>query len=165
MPDQQLADMDESEYKEVYHSVNALRCVFEKAVLTGRYNCEKVIRINIAEREAVGCTDPGAQKQCLKLLNLFRENASFSIKMIHVSSKLPHAKEIRIQCGGLNGLQKTLADNSTEKVSSNPGLSGIVNIYALVNATTNEYRELEKLPFQEIIKSITAYSSRKKKPS
>ena len=155
--------MDESEYKEVYHSVNALRCIFEKAVLTGRYNCEKASRTNIAEREAIGCTDPEAQKQCLKLLDLFRENAAFSLKMTRISGKLPHAREIRIQCGGLNGLLETLPDNFTKRVNSKLDTVSIENIYGLVNTTTNEYRELDRLPFQEIIKSITAYSGRRKK--
>lgn len=157
--------MDESEYKEVYHSVNALRCVFEKAVLTGKYNCEKATRTNIAEREAVGCTDPTAQKQCLNLLNLFRENAAFSLKMTHISGKLPHAREIRVQCGGLNSLAEILPNNSTEKVNSKLSTVGIGNIYGLVNAAANEYRGLDRLPFQEIIKSITAYSGRRKKTS
>lgn len=157
--------MDESEYKEVYHSVNALCCVFEKAVLTHRYNCEKVSLINIAEREAIGCTDPEAQKQCLKLLGLFRENAAFSLKMTRIGGKLPHAREIRIQCGGLNGLQETLPDSSPEKANSKQKTTGVENIHGLVNTTANVYQGLDKLPFQEIIKSITAYTGRKKKTS
>ena len=155
--------MDESEYKEIYHSVNTICCIFEKAVLTRRYNCEKAIKINIAEREVVGCADPAAQKQCLKLLTLFRENAAFSLKMTSISGKLPHAKEIRIQCGGLNGLLKTLPDNATEKVNSRPSIIIIENIHGLVNIAANKYQELDKLPFQEIIKSVTAYMGRKKK--
>ncbi len=157
--------MDESEYKKVYHSVNALGCVFEKAVLTGRYNCEKATRTYIAEREAVGCTEPTAQKQCLRLLNLFRENAAFSLKMTHISGKLPHAREIKIQCGGLNGLLAILPNNPTTKVNSRPATVGIGNIYSLINTIANEYQRLDRLPLQEIIKSITAYSGRKKKTS
>ncbi|MCK5091942.1 MAG: hypothetical protein KAR30_05385, partial [Gammaproteobacteria bacterium] len=60
---------------------------------------------------------------------------------------------------------ETLPDNFTKRVNSKLDTVSIENIYGLVNTTTNEYRELDRLPFQEIIKSITAYSGRRKKTS
>ena len=148
--------MDESEYKEVYQSVNKLRCVFEKAILTQRYNCEKVIRINIAEREAAGCDDQTAQQQCQRLLEMLRKNAAFSLKMTHIQGVLPHAKEMKIQCGGLNGLQQSLVDTGLPSVSTE-------NIVGLIQAATKFFHILDELPFQEIVKSITAYEGRKRK--
>lgn len=148
--------MDESEYKEVYQSVNKLRCVFEKAILTGRYNCEKVIRINIAEREAAGCDDPDARQQCHKLLELLRKNAIFSLKITHIQSPLPHAKEMKIQCGGLNGLQHTLANSLSASINT-------ANIHSLIQVAIKNFLTLDELPFQEIVKSITAYEGRKKR--
>lgn len=148
--------MDESEYKEVYQSVNKLRCIFEKAILTRRYNCEKVIRINIAEREAAGCDDQTAQQQCHKLLRLLRKNATFSLKMTHIKGPLPHAKEIKIQCGGLNGLQHTLANSLSASINT-------ANIHGLIQVAIKNFLTLDELPFQEIVKSITAYEGRKRR--
>lgn len=148
--------MDEFEYKKIYQSVNKLPCVFEKAILTRRYNCEKAVHINIAEREATGCNDPAAQQQCHKLLELLRNKAAFSLKMTRVHSSLPHAKEIKIQCGGLNGLQQSLANTNSVSASTE-------NIVGLIQDATRNFQMLDKFPFQEIIKSITAYEGRKRK--
>lgn len=155
--------MDESEYKKVYQSVNTLRCIFEKANLTRRYDREKIIRINIAEREAGGCTDPEAQQLCLELLELFRKNAIFSLKMPHIHGTLPHAKEIKIQCGGLNGLQQALTSKTPEITDIEPGIVIINNIHGLIQAAIKNFLTLDKLPFQKIVKSITAYEGRKRK--
>jgi hypothetical protein len=148
--------VDEKEYKEVYHSVNSLKCAFEKATLTRRFACEKYIRINIAEREATSCSDPAAQEQCKQLLNLLHENSSFALQMPHSSSSLPHAKEIKVQCGGLQGLQLCL---------QGPGENTVIveNIHGLINNAISTYGKLENLPFNEIVKSIASFEGRKRR--
>ncbi len=65
--------MDEQEFKEIYDAVNDRRCVFEKAALTRMFACEKLIRMNIAEREAAGCSNGAAQNQCSECLNACAE--------------------------------------------------------------------------------------------
>lgn len=147
--------MDEEEFKEVYHSVNALRCVFEKAVLTRRFACEKLVRINIAEREAAGCTDPAAQRQCSEVLEQLRGAAAFALKLTHVSGPLPHAREIKVQCGGLLGLQETVSAATTG--------DSVPNIFALIIAARNEYGGLNRLPLQQIVQSVTRYQGRRKR--
>ncbi len=145
--------MDEQEFKEIYDAVNDRRCVFEKAALTRMYACEKLIRMNIAEREAAGCSNGAAQTQCNEMLERLRQNAAFSLKLTHVSGPLPHAKELKVQCGGLLGLQRNLEpDNST---------AGVDNIFGLIEAAKVAYGALTALPFQEIVKSITAFQGRR----
>ena len=148
--------MDENEYKEVYHSVNKQRCAFEKATLTRRFACENVIKINIAEREATGCTDPGAQQQCTQLLELLRQNSAFVLKIPHISGPLPHAKEMKVQCGGLIGLQTVLHECPSDMFLVN-------NIYELVKDAEEQFNGMSNLPFQDIVKSIATFEGRRKR--
>ena len=148
--------MDEKEYKEVYHSVNELRCVFEKAILTRRFACEHLHKINIAEREAASCQNPPAQQQCEQLLSLLRKNAAFALKLTHVHGPLPHAKEIKVQCGGLIGLHKLVGTGSSDPAEP-------ISIHACVEQAVTEFNSLETLPYPEIIQSITQFEGRRKR--
>lgn len=146
--------MDENEFREVYRNVNELRCVYEKAALTRRFGCEKLVKMNIAEREAAGCSDIHAQRRCDALQELLRRNAAFALHLTHVSGPLPHGKEVKVQCGGLLGLQRTIQEGEQ---------SGVANIYALIEQALTLYGDLESLPFGEIVKSVTHYQGRRRR--
>lgn len=149
--------MDESEYRELYHSVNSLRCVFEKAMLTRRFNCENLVKINIAEREAAGCNHAESQSQCQHLLGLFRMNAAFALKISHASTgPLPHAKEIKVQCGGLLGLQACLHEDRENDTSVN-------NVHGLIREAMQIYHDLEHFPYAEVAKGVSRFEGRKRK--
>lgn len=145
--------MDEQEFKQVYEAVNDRRCVFEKAALTRMFACEKLIRMNIAEREAAGCSNPAAQSQCHQLLNHLRASAAFALKLTHVSGPLPHAKELKVQCGGLLGLQRNVEGESDAR--------GVTNVFALVQAAKQTYGELAQFPYQDIVKSVAHFQGRR----
>ena len=51
-------EMDEEEYRDLYHSVNRLRCVFEKAILTRMFACENLVKTNIAGKGGPLFTSP-----------------------------------------------------------------------------------------------------------
>ena len=151
-----VSPMDEDEYKELYHSVNQVRCVFEKAVLTRLFACEKLIKINIAEREAASCTDTHAQHECAKLLDKLRGSASFALGLTHASGPLPHAKEVKAQCGGLTGLKEVTPDEARPE-------RGVENIYSLIQQAKREFGGLDDFPYSDIVRSIAAYEGRKRR--
>lgn len=144
--------MDEKAFKETYRAVNPVACVFEKAILTGRFGCEKSERMHLAERVTVGCLAAGAREDCARLLGLLRENALFALKLTHVAGGLPHGKEMRVQCGGLIGVGKALRPDVAA--------SGVENIFGLVAEAQARFDGLDELPFREIVKAISAYQLR-----
>lgn len=148
--------MDETEYKALYDAVNTERCVFEKAMLTRRFGCDKVVRINIAEREAVGCSSVAALGVCEQLLKQLRQSAAFALKTAGGGGRLPHAKEIKVQCGGLLGLAAVLQ-------ASDPTAPTANNVYGLINAAIAEFQSLERIPYGEIVRSIAHFQGRKKR--
>jgi len=135
--------MEEHEYRKVYSSLKAPPCVFEKAILSGRWDCAQCRRVSLAEREVAACFSETAR--CAELLKQLRQNAKFALKISQVREPLPHSKEMKVQCGGLWGLQEVL---STQQV---------VNIEALVTQSLSTFGEFERLPYQEIVKFISRY--------
>ncbi len=170
--------MDEDQYRSVYKEMNPTRCYFEKLLLLRYGNCEQANKLFLAEREAYACHSDSAQRQCYKLLEHLRSNARFSLQVTQIDGQLPHAKEIKVQVGGLFGLQQLLShqnltqieilnDDNAKFGEQSQKQAPIENIYATINEALEEYKTLESIPYNEIVKSIMKFKlperKRKKK--
>jgi len=143
--------MDEHEFQQTREKLNQCPCTFEKAILSSRCGCAKCQRLNIAEREAAACVSPAAQARCAVLLEQLYQNARFALKQPRIEGPQPHAKAMKVQCGGLFGLATVLSEGAVE------------NIDALVTQALETFGSLEDLPFSEIVKFISHYQVRAKK--
>jgi len=147
--------MEESEYKTTYHAVNERRCVFEKTINSRRSTCSKSLRFHLADREGVTCRSAAGNALCTELLELMRSNARFALHVTHADSPLPHAREIRVQTGGLLGLQALI---HPERQNEN----NVDDIIALIDIALERYSGLEALPFDIIVQGIVKFEGRSK---
>lgn len=146
--------VEEDQYRSTYKQLNERRCVFEKAVLTRRCNCNCSTRFYLADREGISCNSARAHQRCDRLIQLLRQNAKFALKLTALDGELPHAKEIKVQNGGLLGLQKVLRPDLTT--------GSIVDIAGLTTLGERTYGSLEAFPFREIVKSIVNFEGRRR---
>ncbi len=130
------------------------RCPFEKAILSAHGACELATRFSIAEQMGVNCRSDIARNNCTTLLALMRERARFALKVTDTSDSLPFGKEMKVMIGGLIGLQRLIL--KAEDVTR------VNNIHALVRQAQEKYTSLESLPYQEIVKSITAFQGKRR---
>jgi hypothetical protein len=149
--------MDEKAFRETLFSIDSLSCVFRKPVLSRCCACSKADRINIAEREAVNCTDEKAFAQCKVLAQLLRENSRFALKIQHPFERLPHGQIMRIYCGGLLGLQALLDPGKSDA-------STVDDVYALASRAYVRYGGFEAIPYTEVVKVIVHYQWRRRGP-
>ena len=147
--------MDEKEYRSTYQTVNPIRCVFEKAINSRVCNCNKSTRFNLADREGVSCNSEAAQKRCDELLTTLRQNSRFVLQLTLTDNKLPHNAEIKIQNGGIKGIAKLVQSGA---VNEN-------NIFELINTAIQQYDSIETLPYQQIVREISTYQSRRRRKS
>ncbi len=143
--------MDEAKFKTTYWEMNPLPCVFRKAILSNKFDCEKVQHLNIAERETVNCSSNNAYKICFNLLSLLEKNSQVALHLTNINTQLTHSKAMKIQCGGLLGIQNSLESNGE-----------IINIYSLLQQALLEFQSLENLPYQNVIGIIVHYEVRKR---
>lgn len=134
-------------------SINPKPCAFGKVILSRHCACSKAIKLYAAEREMVACSVEAEREQCSELLDLLRQNSSFALKLTHVTPPLPHGPEMRVQCGGLVGLQ--LETDGAEEVT---------DVSALTAAALQKYGSLENLPYSKIVQSVVSCEVRKKRP-
>ena len=149
--------MEEDQYRKTYNSFNELRCVYEKAINSRRCTCSASHRFNLADREGVSCQSKQGLQRCKNVLELMRKNAGFALKLPETDgSPLPHAKEIKVQVGGLLGLQSLVfhEKENAEKVE---------DIDLILRAALEQYDDFSSLPFTEIVKSITTFKGRQKR--
>jgi len=148
--------MDQDAFRKFYRDMNERYCLFEKGLLSGQCSCSQASKFYLAEREAVLCSSDAGQSRCETLLSLLRQHTRFTLKSSNQSTILPHAKAMRIQIGGLQGLYRAL--NSGEE---QPAV--VEDIYTLVESAINRFESLDRLPFQEIIKQVAAYKGRRRR--
>lgn len=148
--------MEEEEYRATYHALNQRRCVFEKAINSRRCNCRHSARFHLADREGVACESETGNALCLALLGTLRRKARFSLRITHADAPLPHAKEIRVQIGGMLGLQKLLHPDlaSADSVSDINGLAG---------EAIDRYGRIENLPYETIVQTLVNFEGRRKR--
>lgn len=148
--------MEENEYRETYQDVNTLPCVFERALLVRCAQCEQAKRLYLAEREAVACRSTDAHIDCSTFQSLLHENARFVLRQSHIDGPLPHAQEIRLQCGGITGLAEMLQQRRPDDSLDTD------NIHALMNKARARFFSLTQLPLQAIVQGIAQWQSRRR---
>lgn len=145
--------MDEKYYKETYSNINPQRCVFEKSINSRICNCNKSQRFNLADREGVACVSKFSLGRCNQLITHLHNNARFTLQRLDVN-QLGHAQEIKIQNGGLLGLQSQLVSEENKKVE---------DIDALIADAEKVFKTIEDFPYSKIMQVISAYRIRPKK--
>lgn len=145
--------MDEDQFRKTYKDLNPQRCVFEKAINNRRCNCSYKHIFLLATREGVACTAEDGSALCSALLNKMRQASSFHLKSITVGdSPLPHNQELRIQAGGISGLRKLVANDSANN-----------DIYSVLQSALAVWKDVEHIPYSEIINSISNYKVRSRR--
>ncbi|MGD8812281.1 MAG: hypothetical protein PVH16_06065 [Thioalkalispiraceae bacterium] len=149
--------MEEDQYRQTYRTFNQRRCVYEKAINSRRCTCQSAHRFNLADREGVACQSAAGHERCHALLQLMRKNAGFALKLADADgSPLPHAKEIKVQVGGLLGLQGLLRQEKRHSES-------VENIDHILQQALREYGSFNAIPFSEVVKSITTFKGRQRR--
>ncbi|CAK0751846.1 conserved hypothetical protein [Gammaproteobacteria bacterium] len=140
----------EDDYHAAYRNINPTPCVFEKAILAHCVACELTEKHLLAERETINCRDAVAQQTCSELRKALRNHFAFSLRVIKSDDPLPHGKESKIQCGGLQGLQQVLS--KTKEVT---------NVHQLILDALAKYYDLESLPYSEIVPTVAHFNLRR----
>jgi len=125
-------------------------CPFERAVQTVHFSCAQSQVTFTGERENIICTNLNARTDCVELVSLLKKNARFALKLAKHNPVLTHGQEMKLKCGGIQGLQEILNKPSSEN-----------DIYSLITAVLAEYRMLTELPFPQIMRVVSEYRLRR----
>ena len=146
-----MSEYNEDAYRDARKSVNPTPCAFEKGALARCISCSKAEKHLLAERETVNCTDAAAQARCAELKILLRGHSAFALRIPRVGAQLPHAKELKIQCGELKGLQSAVN-----------GADNVEDVFALIESALAAHGTLDDLPYSGIVQGVVHFEARRR---
>jgi hypothetical protein len=112
--------------------------------------CKRSERVQIAEREAATCQNQASLARCTSLHDHLRHGFAFALKNLHENIILSHAQEMRVQCGGLLGLQYVLN-----------GCAAVDNVDALLENSLQRWGKLIAIPYSEVVHAaVLCYKGR-----
>lgn len=129
-------------------------CPFSKPIL-GQW-CECAYS-RVADRCSgkMVCTQAGERRDtCMQLVQLLKENARFTLNLSDTDTQINHAQAMKIKCGGILGMQRILNPNTGTTTPS---------IIDIIDRAGDQYGNIAKFPYGEIIRDISAFSHRKTK--
>ncbi len=129
------------------------RCPFAKALLNNHSRCQYAESFHIAERHGIQCKLPAAQANCEILAQHLHEQSRFALGVTHLPQQLTSNMELRIQCGGINGVQRVMSEEQQEAVP---------DIYNLVQDAIEKFGALEQLPYSKIVQSISQWKPKRR---
>jgi len=147
-----MAEYNEGAYKLARQACIEHSCPFERALLSCCVRCGRSRKINLAEREAIACGDPGVREHCLAFHRALHENAQFALKL-NPDAPWPFGKEIRAQCGGVRGLATALEGAGDE----------ITDVAATVLQANERFGGSDEYPYSEIMRTVVHYEPRKRR--
>ena len=145
--------MEEDEYKATYNEIASVRCEFEKALTNNYCKCALSRHFCLADREGYACKSSEKAAICAELLEKLREKSRFLLKLQRTGEPLPHNMEIRVQTGGIEGLQKMLQPDWAAQIDD---ISGVVE------EAMSVYGDIDALPYSEMVQSVAAIKVRKR---
>lgn len=144
--------MDEDQFRTLYHELNQQPCVFEKALLNRRCDCQHKEIFLLATREGIACQSAASWQRCELFLTTLRQAARFALHEVSITGSLPHNKELKVQAGGCLALYAHLFPEQTA--------TPLVDIDSLLTATLERYSQLTELPYSELVRGVVHYVSR-----
>lgn len=148
--------MEEQEYRRTYDSVSQRPCLFEKSVLAQRCGCRHARRFCLADREGVACGSQPGNHRCRELLEALRKNARFALQMTGIHGPLPHARELKVQSGGVYGLRAVLDPERD-------GPAPVEDVALLTEQALDRFGAFENLPFEQIVQHILRFEGRRRR--
>lgn len=124
-------------------------CAFSKALMAGAGRCELSQRSCAGDHEGLACTSPVARMNCATFTALLHERARFALRLPPPGRPLMHVHALRLQCGGVAGLQQVLAASDGD-------------VHRLVAGAQERHGTLSELPWEPLVAAVAAWQPRRR---
>lgn len=130
------------------------KCAFSNTLITNQFGCEKAEQVTRRGGPDIACTSDVAHQRCEKLFQQMKAAALPAFGVEDDLLSMPHSVLVKIQYGGLLGLQRLL--------DSAVATGDVKNVYALVDQAIGKYNGLDTVPFPALVQDMTSYKLRRR---
>jgi hypothetical protein len=131
------------------------KCAFSNTLITNQFGCEKGEQVARRGGPDIACTSDEAHRRCELLFQQLKASALPAFGVEDDLLSMPHSVLVKIQLGGLLGLQRLLE-------SGTAGSAEVKNVYALVNQAVGQYDNLDAIPFPALVEDMTSYKLKRR---
>jgi hypothetical protein len=128
-------------------------CPFRKTILGSGCQCSQAAMSHLPTGCSVTCASLDAFDQCERFLDQLINAAQFALHYVDGTDSLTHGKLMKVQHGGLKGLQ-VLIEESDQAVS---------DIHGLLNAAVVRYGDIDTIPVESLLPFIKAHQNKRRK--
>jgi len=132
------------------------KCAFSNTLVTEQFGCENGKQVTRRGGPDVACTSDQAHRRCERLFQRMKETALPAFGVEDDLLSMPHSVLMKIQFGGLLGLQRLLADGSAP-------LAAVDNIHALVDRALAKHGDLDAVPYRALVEDMTSYKLKRRR--
>jgi hypothetical protein len=132
------------------------KCAFSNTLVTGQFACENGKSVTRRDGPDVVCASEEAHQRCERLFQRMKQAGLPAFGVEDDLLSMPHSVLVKIQLGGLLGLQRSLGGNTAESAVVN-------NIHGLVVQAIGNYGGLDAVPCQAFVEDMTSYKLKRRR--
>ena len=129
------------------------RCPFQVPQIKRDFACSLGVEVARRDGAAVACQSDSASRHCCELYERLKQVGLEAFGMKDDLAKVPQSLYIKVQYGGLLGLQRLLGDTRQD----------IVDISFLLTQLHEQYGGIESIPCEQVKADIESHKVRRKK--
>ena len=129
------------------------RCPFQVPQIKKDFACSLGVEVTRRDGAAVACQSDSASRHCCELYERLKQVGLEGLGMRDDLTKVPQSLYIKVQYGGLLGLQRLLGDTRHD----------IVDISSLLTQLHEQYGGIENIPCEQVKADIESHKVRRKK--
>lgn len=132
------------------------KCAFKHTLIGRQFACEHAIEITSREGPNIACNSASMHTRCGILMAGMRRVAVPAFGVEDDLTKMPQSVLVKIQFGGLLGLQALLTDEGH-------AADAVANIARLVTRAESRYGDVAEVPCADLTPAITTYKLRRRR--
>ncbi len=131
------------------------KCAFSHTLVTNQFGCERGKQVIRRGGPDVACTSVEAHQRCERLFARLKEAALPAFGVEDDLLSMPHSVLMKIQYGGLLGLQRLLVNRAV-------AAADVKNIHELVDRAVANHGSLDTIPCQAFVEDMTSYKLKRR---
>jgi len=131
------------------------KCAFSNTLVTNQFGCEKAAQVTRRDGPDIVCASDESHQQCEKLFQRMKQAALPAFGVEDDLLSMPHSVLVKVQFGGLLGLQRLQGDSTNESAV-------VKNIHGLVGQAIGKHGGLDAIPCRAFVEDMTSYKLKRR---
>jgi hypothetical protein len=134
-------------------TVDEFKCAFSATLLGGDFGCRRAQTVTRRGGPDMACTSGAGHARCEALLQRMKLAALPAFGVEDDLLSMPHSTLVKVQFGGLLGLQRLLEGQAAARVD---------DVDALAERAVGHYGGTDAVPFQDLVADMTSFRLRRR---